>query len=76
MITIKLPSGELAKVEDGIWSVPENNTLAELLNRPSMQPPDNGYYAPSEDARAAEHVLKVWGGTWVSPTPRWPKKVY
>ena len=65
MITIKLPSGEEATVNEGVWTVPDNAELARYLNSPVMQPPDNGYYAPSEDARKAEHVLREWGGKWL-----------
>lgn len=66
MITIKLHSGETAVVVDGVWTVSENEALAEVLNSPTMQPPVNGHYAPSPDARMAEFVLKVWGGEWLS----------
>jgi hypothetical protein len=65
MITIKLPGEIEATVEDGVWSVPENDELARVLNDPAMQP-DSWHYAPTEDARKATHVIKVWGGAWVS----------
>lgn len=77
MITIELPTGEAATVNDGVWTVPENEELTRVLNGPAMQPPNNGYYAPSEDARKAEHVLKVWGGKWVkSDEHAEPGKLY
>jgi len=76
MITLKLSTGETVTVSDGVVSVPENAVFAELLNAPSMQPPENGHYAPTEDARLAQHILNVWGGTWVSPTPDYPRKLY
>jgi len=66
VITIKLPSGEIATVTDGRWSVSANEELARVLNLPEMQPPNEGYYAPTEDARKALYVLKIWGGAWVS----------
>lgn len=66
MITIRLASGETAIVNDGVWTVEGNEELARVLNTPEMQPPENGHYAPSEDARKAEHVLKLWSGVWVS----------
>ncbi len=65
MITIELSSGEKATVNDGVWSVPESEELQRILNTPAMQPPDNGHYAPSEDARKAEYVLKTVGGKWL-----------
>jgi hypothetical protein len=65
VITIELPSGEEATVDDGVWTVTDNAELTRVLNSPAMQPPNNGYYAPSENARKAEYVLKVWGGTWL-----------
>jgi hypothetical protein len=65
MITIELPSGEKATVNDGEWVVEDNEELARVLNDPTMQPPRDGHYAPSEDARMAEHVLKTWGGKWL-----------
>lgn len=66
MIVITLPTGETATVDQGEWSVPENAELARVLNGPTMQPPENGHYAPSENARMAEYVLAVWGGTFES----------
>lgn len=66
MIEIRLGTGETATVNDGVWTVPENEELARVLNLPAMQPPEDGHYAPTEDARKAQHVLKVWGGQWVS----------
>ena len=72
MITIRLRSGETAVVKDGVWTVLENAELARVLNLPEMQPPDNGYYAPTDNARMAQHVLEVWGGTWVSTDEQAP----
>jgi len=66
MITIRLATGETATVQDGAWTVLGNEELTRVLNSPEMQPPVEGYYAPSEDARKAEHVLKVWGGVWIA----------
>lgn len=66
MITIRLPSGEIATVNDGVWTVPENAEFTRVLNLPEMQPPRDGTYAPTEDTRMAEYVLSIWGGTWVS----------
>lgn len=68
MITIELPSGEQATVNDGVWTVFDNAELTRVLNDPAMQPPRNGYYAPSADARQAQHVLDTWGGKWIATT--------
>jgi hypothetical protein len=65
VIVIRLASGQTAII-DGVWTVPQNPELARVLNTPEMQPPNNGYYAPTDNARKAQHVLQVWGGTWVS----------
>lgn len=72
MIVIKLPTGEEATVNNGVWTVADNEELTRLFNSPSMQPPNNGHYAPSEDARMAEYVLKTWGGEWVKTDEHWP----
>lgn len=77
MIIIKLPSGEEATVNNGVWTIPENKELARVLNTPEMQPPENGHYAPTEDARMAHHILMVWGGRWVSTDEQFePGKLY
>ena len=65
MITIKLPGGVTATVNGGVWSVPDNEELARVLNDPAMQP-NSWHYAPTEDARKAQHVIATWGGEWVS----------
>ena len=76
MIVIKI-GDLLATVTDGVWTVPQSEELTRVLNEPFLQPPDNGYYAPSEDARKAEHVLKTFGGTWVRSTDHAePGKLY
>lgn len=77
MITIQLPSGERATVTGGVWSVEDNAEITQFLNAPSMRPPANGYYAPTEDARCAMHVLNVIGGTWVTSDEHYaPGKLY
>lgn len=78
MITIQLPSGEQATVSEGVWTVQENAEFTRLFNTPAMQPTLDGTYAPTEDARKAQHILRVWGGVWVSsdePAPE-PGVVY
>ena len=72
MITIRLGSGETATVTKGVWSVPENAELERVLNLPEMQPPNNGHYAPTENARKALYVLEVWGGEWVKTDEQAP----
>lgn len=77
MIEIDLPGGERAFVRGGAWTVVGNRELTRVLNSDAMQPPDNGYYAPSVDARKAEYVLQTWGGKWVSTDEQWaPGKLY
>ena len=72
MITIRLGSGELATVNNGVWAVPDNRELERVLNTPEMQPPNNGYYAPTENARKALYVLEVWGGEWMKTDEQAP----
>ena len=72
MIHIKLPSGEDATVNDGVWSVQLNAELERVLNTPEMQPPVYTNYAPTEDARKALFILEVWGGTWVTTDEHHP----
>jgi hypothetical protein len=77
MVTIRMASGETATVDDGEWTVVDNPILTRVLNSPAMQPLSTGYYAPSEDARLAEHVLRLWGGDWVASTEHAvPGKLY
>jgi hypothetical protein len=64
VIVIRLASGETAII-DGVWTVPQNPELARVLNLPEMQPPNDGHYAPTDNARKAQYVLKVWGGEWI-----------
>lgn len=77
MITIRLLGAWTATVDDGVWTVEDNAELTRVLNEPSMQPPVNGHYAPSENARKAEHVLRTMGGEWVSSDEHVPSgKLY
>jgi hypothetical protein len=72
MIQIKLPSGEEATVNNGVWRVQANAELERVLNAPEMQPPPDSHYAPTDDARKAYWVLETWGGTWVSSDEHHP----
>jgi hypothetical protein len=71
MVEIELPGGERAVVHDGVWTVVANAELTRVLNGASMQPPNHGYYAPTDDARKAEYVLQVWGGRWIATDQAW-----
>lgn len=66
MITVELADGTRATVSGERWTVPENDELQRIFNSPEMQPPDNGYYAPSEDYRCAAWVTEIWGGKIVA----------
>jgi hypothetical protein len=72
MITLKLTTGEEATVNNGVWTVTDNAELTRVLNDPDMQPPANGPYAPTEDARKAAYVMATWGATWVSTDEHHP----
>ena len=75
MIVIKI-GDLLATVKDGVWTVPQSEELARVLNEPYMQP-DRYLYAPTEDARQADHVMKIFGGTLVRSTEHAkPGKLY